>query len=204
MTLTRQSVDRRAALLSAARNIFAEKGVEAARVSEIVARAGVAQGTFYLYFTSKSSLILTLTDEVYATICEDVARALAVEEHVAGQVSAGVAAAFAAIERNRDIFAIVHPRAGGAEIRRESERLFAPYYELVAATIRAGQAHGEIPAEVTPDLAARLVVDLIDSAAYACYILGDGIHAETYQAQVTRFIQRGLGVRIGLDGPHPT
>jgi AcrR family transcriptional regulator len=195
MALTRQNVDRRAALLDAARQIFAVKGVEAARVSEIVARAGVAQGTFYLYFTSKASLALALTDKVYAEIREEVARALAAEDQVARQVSAGVAAAFRAIERNQDIFAIVHPRAGGAEIRRESERLFAPYYDLVAEAIRAGQERGEIPPDLAPDLVARLVVDVIDSAAYACYVLGDTSSVEAYQAEVTRFIQRGLGVR---------
>jgi len=194
MALTRQSVDRRAALLDAARQVFAANGVEAARVSEIVAHAGVAQGTFYLYFTSKSSLVLALTDEVYADIRQEVARALAAEKHAAGQVSAGVAAAFRAIERNRDIFAIVHPRAGGAEIRRESERLFAPYYDLVAEAIRAGQERGEIPPDLAPDLVARLVVDVIDSAAYACYVLGDKNPVEAYRAEVTRFIQRGLGV----------
>jgi AcrR family transcriptional regulator len=194
MALTRQSVDRRAALLDAARQIFAAKGVEAARVSEIVARAGVAQGTFYLYFTSKASLVLALTAEVYAEIREEVARALAAEKHVAGQVSAGAAAAFRAIERNQDIFAIVHPRAGGAEIRRESERLFVPYYDLVAEAIRAGQERGEIPTDIAPDLVARLVVDVIDSAAYVCYVLGDKRSVEAYQADVTRFIQRGLGV----------
>src|SRR6478672_6733328 len=106
MALTRQCVDRRASLLDAARQIFAVKGVEAARVSEIVARAGVAQGTFYLYFASKTSLVLTLTDEVYADIRAEVARALAAHERVSDQVSAGVAAAFGAIERNHDIFAI--------------------------------------------------------------------------------------------------
>jgi len=194
MALTRQSVDRRAALLDAARQIFAAKGVEAARVSEIVARAGVAQGTFYLYFTSKASLALALTDKVYAEIREEVARALAAERHVAGQVSAGVAAAFRAIERNRDIFAIVHPRGGGGEIRQEGERLFAPYYALVADAIRAGQERREIPLDITPDLVARLVVDVIDSAAYACYVLGDTRSVESYLAAVTRFIQRGLGM----------
>jgi len=195
MALTRQSVDRRAALLDAARQTFAAKGVEAARVSEIVARAGVAQGTFYLYFTSKASLVLALTDEVYAEIRAEVARALAAERHVARQVSAGVTAAFRAIERNRDIFAIVHPRAGGAEIRQESERLFAPYYALVADAIHAGQERGEIPSNLTPDLVARLVVDVIDSAAYACYVLGDTSSVEAYQTEVMRFIQRGLGVQ---------
>ncbi|HEY7020064.1 MAG TPA: TetR/AcrR family transcriptional regulator [Ktedonobacterales bacterium] len=192
MALTRQSVDRRVALLDAARQIFAAKGVEAARVSEIVARAGVAQGTFYLYFTSKASLVLALTDQVYAEIREEVARALAAERHVVGQVSAGVAAAFRAIERNQGIFAIVHPRAGGAEIRQESERLFAPYYDLVAEAIRAGQERGEIPADIAPDLVARLVVDVIDSAAYACYVLGGKGSVEVYRAEVTRFIQQGL------------
>lgn len=193
MALTRQSVDRRAALLDAARQVFAANGVEAARVSEIVARAGVAQGTFYLYFASKSALILALTDEVYADIRAEVARALAAAEHVMEQVSAGVAAAFRAIERNQDIFAIVHPRAGGAEIRKESERLFAPYYDLVAEAIRAGQERGEIPPDLAPDLVARLVVDVIDSAAYACYVLDEKYSVEAYQAEVTRFIQRGLG-----------
>ena len=193
MAQTRQSVDRRAALLDAARQVFAAHGVEAARVSEIVARAGVAQGTFYLYFASKSALILALTDVVYADIRAEVARALAAAEHVMEQVSAGVAAAFRAIERNQDIFAIVHPRAGGAEIRRESERLFAPYYDLVAGAIRAGQERGEIPPDLAPDLVARLVVDVIDSAAYACYVLDEKYSVEAYQAEVTRFIQRGLG-----------
>ncbi len=193
MALTRQSVDRRAALLDAARQVFAANGVEAARVSEIVARAGVAQGTFYLYFASKSALILALTGEVYTDIRAEVARALAAAEHVMEQVNAGVAAAFRAIERNQDIFAIVHPRAGGAEIRKESERLFAPYYDLVAEAIRAGQERGEIPPDLAPDLVARLVVDVIDSAAYACYVLDEKYSVEAYQAEVTRFIQRGLG-----------
>jgi Tetracyclin repressor-like, C-terminal domain len=138
--------------------------------------------------------VLALTDEVYAEIREEIARALVTEEHVAGQVSAGVAAAFRAIERNRDIFANVHPRAAGAEIRRGSERLFAPYYALVADAIRAGQECGEIPTDLTPDLVARLVVEVIDSAAYAFYVLGDKSSVEAYQAEVTRFIQRGLGV----------
>src|SRR5215472_17408382 len=53
-----RKVDRRAALLQAAREVLAEKGYEATKVSDIVARAGAAQGTFYLYFPSKLSLVL--------------------------------------------------------------------------------------------------------------------------------------------------
>jgi hypothetical protein len=144
--------------------------------------------------SSKASLVLALTDQVYAEIREEVARAIAAEKHVAEQVKSGVAPAFRAIERNRDIFAIVHPRAGGAEIRQESERIFEPYYDLVADAIRADQARGEIPTALAVDLVAWLVVDVIDSASFACYALGDTSSVDVYQTEVSRFIQRGLGV----------
>src|SRR3954468_16198465 len=48
--------NRRSELLSAARTVFGKKGYDGATVSEIVGRAGVAQGTFYLYFPGKDAL----------------------------------------------------------------------------------------------------------------------------------------------------
>src|SRR3954463_14135109 len=43
-------------LLPSARMAFGKKGYDEATVAEIVGRAGVAQGTFYLYFPGKESL----------------------------------------------------------------------------------------------------------------------------------------------------
>lgn len=47
-------------LMSAAQTLFLEKGVEATTISEIIARAGVAKGTFYHYFESKQHIIEAL------------------------------------------------------------------------------------------------------------------------------------------------
>jgi len=43
-------------LLSAAITTFQQKGFQKSRISDIVAEAGVAQGTFYLYFRSKEAI----------------------------------------------------------------------------------------------------------------------------------------------------
>jgi len=51
-------------LVSAAMELFARKGFDKTTVDEIVARAGVAKGTFYLYFKSKDDLIKELAFEV--------------------------------------------------------------------------------------------------------------------------------------------
>jgi len=51
-------------LVFAAMELFAKKGFDKTTVDEIVAKAGVAKGTFYLYFKSKDDLIKELAFEV--------------------------------------------------------------------------------------------------------------------------------------------
>lgn len=54
--------ERRDQLLDAAPVVLSAHGYGGAKVSDIVARAGVAQGTFYLYFRSKRDVVLALLD----------------------------------------------------------------------------------------------------------------------------------------------
>nr|WP_255216052.1 TetR/AcrR family transcriptional regulator [Pseudenhygromyxa sp. WMMC2535] len=50
--------------MSTAKRLFLERGFEQTSVSAIVREAGVAQGTFYLYFKSKQALLPYLRGEV--------------------------------------------------------------------------------------------------------------------------------------------
>jgi AcrR family transcriptional regulator len=47
-------------LMDSAMEVLAERGYHAARVDDIVARANVSHGTFYLYFANKDALVLAL------------------------------------------------------------------------------------------------------------------------------------------------
>lgn len=60
--------ERRRELLRAARDVFASKGYHDAKVDDIVARAGVAKGTFYLYFSDKRSVFAELVDGLFGRI----------------------------------------------------------------------------------------------------------------------------------------
>ncbi|WP_297487091.1 TetR/AcrR family transcriptional regulator [Thermococcus sp.] len=51
-------------LVLAAMELFARKGFDKTTVDEIVAKAGIAKGTFYLYFKSKDDLIKELAFDV--------------------------------------------------------------------------------------------------------------------------------------------
>lgn len=56
----RTSVARREEILAAGERVIRARGPERATVDEIVAAAGVAKGTFYLYFRSKADLLAAL------------------------------------------------------------------------------------------------------------------------------------------------
>lgn len=60
---TRRKQARPAELLAAALDCFVEKGFAGTRMEDIARRAGVAKGTFYLYFPSKEAVFEALVRE---------------------------------------------------------------------------------------------------------------------------------------------
>ncbi len=54
------AVDKRTGLLDAAEAVLVEQGLAGATIDQITSRAGVAKGTFYLYFRSKDEVVRAL------------------------------------------------------------------------------------------------------------------------------------------------
>ena len=69
--------ERRRAILESAIREFAQHGFFNARISEIAAGAGVAEGTIYLYFESKDDLLLTAFRDAVHEFCGSVSDLLA-------------------------------------------------------------------------------------------------------------------------------
>lgn len=59
----RRKEERPGELLSAALDLFVEKGFAATRLDDVAARAGVSKGTLYLYFDSKEALFRAVIQE---------------------------------------------------------------------------------------------------------------------------------------------
>ncbi|MCA9584568.1 MAG: TetR/AcrR family transcriptional regulator [Myxococcales bacterium] len=57
--------ERRQQILQHARDVFARRGYHAAKIDEIVATAGVARGTFYLYFEDKRAIFEEIVDRTF-------------------------------------------------------------------------------------------------------------------------------------------
>ncbi len=168
--------------------------MEATTVSEIVARAGVAQGTFYLYFPSKVAIIaalnLELNEHILSAVREATARATSATE----VVHVGVSAAFQELERYRDVLHVIHSRMTANPTLDDWEEQFGPYRKLIIELIQQWQTVGEIDETINPDIWARLIIGLINHAADECYIYHVQVQPDVYISEVIKFISRALGL----------
>ncbi len=180
--------------MQAAREVLAEKGLDAARVSEIVARAGVAQGTFYLYFPSKPALVMALGEEMNTEMLAAVQQAVSQADSFTGAINEGVAATFEVMGRYRDVLNVIHSRLNLAEMRALCEEMYQPFYGFISGLIRQAQSAGMASADVNPELSARLIVGLCQYAGDECFVTHAQTPSEAYIAEVARFIRSALGL----------
>ena len=102
----------RAALLEAAREVFADMGYGAATVRDVVRRSGLAAGTFYNYFPDKEAVFRALLEESAARVRERTREgrsgARTLEEFVRG----GYRAYFQAVAEDPMTFELTRRNAG--------------------------------------------------------------------------------------------
>lgn len=187
--------DRRKEILAAARQVLAQKGLESTKISEIVAHAGVAQGTFYLYFPSKVALILALAEEMLDSVLTKVQEAITGLDRFSETIAAGISAAFHQMGSYRDVLVIINNSAALVAQHTDCEKLFQPYYLLMADLIRQGQATGEANPKLNPELTARMVVRLVERGVEDCYLYLPDFSAETYISEITNFVNTAFAVK---------
>lgn len=183
-------VDRRAELLKVSREIMAEKGYEATTVSEIVAKAGVAQGTFYWYFPSKAALVKTLTTEMQTEVQQALTGVFTASDTLQQRIKKSIAEVFGILSTYRDVLSL----ARRVESASENELVFAPYHHLISDLIRYEQNQQTIAPSIDPTIAATLIVGTVYYAAIQCYVYGTSITVEDYVTELAQFICRALGI----------
>lgn len=146
----------RAAILEAARAVFAATGYGAASVRDVVRATDLAAGTFYNYFPDKESVLRALLDETAvearARLRLARARATTLEEFVAG----GFRAYFEFLAEDPLTFQLLRRNAGTIRTLFGQPALGAGTEEL-RADLEAAVAAGVVPPHDT-DLMARAMV----------------------------------------------
>jgi AcrR family transcriptional regulator len=161
--ITKRPDERRADLIRAAVDVFAQKGMEDATVADITRAAGVAKGTFYLYFSSKEHLLTALRErfveealEHAATLFERVGK-----EDWWGLVDATVESAIDFGLQHRDSIRVFGREGLNPKTQEALGVAERKLNGMFAAGIQAGMAAGAFEV-ADPELAAIYLHHAID------------------------------------------
>jgi len=158
------SLDR---LLEAAVELLAERGYAGATVDDIVERAGVAKGTVYYHFRSKSELVSTLLDDGLRRLATSFRTEIEGAEDGFAALRALVHAELTYIERYQAFSKLVMSEMWRADRDwRDSLRTLRDEYgEVFASVLRRGVSEGAFRADLDVRAAASTIFGMIATAA---------------------------------------
>lgn len=195
MPATLRGMETRSRLLAAAEKVFGDKSYYRVSISDITREAGVGQGTFYLYFTSKEAAFRELVQER--------AHELRMVTYLASESApdrtqaerAGFAAFFDYIDQHRQLYRVVR------QAEFVDEELYREYYRTFAEGYRTALARamdrGEI-GRMNPEALAYCLMGIGDFVGMRWVIWNDTSDLAGVFEDVMRFIQYGL---TGPNGP---
>jgi AcrR family transcriptional regulator len=186
---------RRAEIVHAAALVFAEKGVANTAVSDIVKAAGVAQGTFYLYFPSKDDVVLAVVEHIGVEMIAGIETALSAAGATAVERLFGLRDALMRFEEDPTAVQMadfIHRRENRALHDRLAEHLIPALIPLVDSIVAQGVAEG--------------VFDVPDTRTAAWFVLGGLQSAELSDTPIaempaaidatTKLALRALGYKV--------
>jgi AcrR family transcriptional regulator len=189
--LTSRGAATRARLLEAAEHVFAELGYHEASIVKITEAAGVAQGTFYLYFSSKQQIFDELVQDLNRRVRHAMAEGAATGKTRAESEVLGFRAFFEFTAEHPALYRIIR------QAEFVSPRSLRAHYDAIAegyvVGLRSAMRRGEI-ANADPEVLAYALMGMGELLGMR-WILWEGVDEVPRKllAELSVLIKRVLG-----------
>jgi AcrR family transcriptional regulator len=194
--------ERRQQILATARDLFAKRGYHQTTIDDIVAQAGVARGTFYLYFEDKRAVFADLIDRFSARITVAIMRIVTDEptRTVADQVRDNIRAIIGVCLVERSMTKILFTDALGIDsaFDRKLHIFYDEVVQLLTESLREGQGLG-IVSDGEPRVFAYLTIGALKELLYQAVTLGLAEESADVLTQQMYGFLRGGYLRVDSD-----
>jgi AcrR family transcriptional regulator len=151
---------RRTEIVNAARTVFARRGFDSGIMDEIAREAGVAKGTLYLYFRSKTEIYKAVLDHDMRTLKTSTLERIDAAKGLKEKIRAFLLSRIERAEINKEFFRIMDAEGGALSYTRSQYRewLSEPVLRLASAIEKA--ADQKKIREVDSEKTAWLIADM--------------------------------------------
>jgi TetR/AcrR family fatty acid metabolism transcriptional regulator len=193
---SRRRTEKRDLIVEAAVDVFARKGFHQARVSDIARKAGVADGTIYLYFKNKEDLLLSIFEEKMDVLLDGMHEALEGVTDPVERIRVFARHHFMQVRENRAAAEVlqVELRLSNKFLKEYRPEKLWQYLNLFATIVRDGQATGLFRAGIDPFIAMWSFFGGLDEIAMQWVLARnqERIRLEEAANQVAEIFIRGM------------
>lgn len=192
---SREKEQRRAQILGVAREVFAEKGYHDARIDDIVVRAGIARGTFYLYFSDKRAIFEELVDSFLRRLDANIERIELADDaprHM-NEIAENLRRVFALFAAEPAMSRILLSAAVGVDA--DFDRRLLAFYDEVTAMLTRALSQGEAAGLVRPGdarLRAYCLTGLMKECLYQLMLRRSDLEPEALVGALLDLVGDGL------------
>ncbi len=181
-------------ILDAAVLEIARSGYYKTTVSRIARRAGVADGTIYLYFKNKEEILISIFDRAMGRFLGEGALGLSGRPDAEAKLRGLVELHLSVLGRDRDLAVIfqVELRHSLHFLHIFSRSRMREYLAMIAAIVEQGQREGRFTAGIDPLFAAKAIFGILDEMTTDWILSSKNTRLEARAEPVAALILQGL------------
>ncbi|MGG1444552.1 TetR/AcrR family transcriptional regulator [Brevibacillus laterosporus] len=183
-------------IIEAATVVIAENGFQQAHVSKIAKRAGVADGTVYLYFKNKEDILLSLFEDKITEFLEEMSPDIDRATKATDKLRVFVEGHFSRFSNNPH-FAMVTQlelRHSDKEVRRTINKILKDYLSMIDKILKLGIENGEFDPQLDVKVTRRMVFGVVDDLMTNWVMNDQNYDIMELTDSVYQFVSRGCGV----------
>jgi len=163
-------MDKENRIVTSAIQLFKEQGIDKIKIADIVKRAGIAQGTFYLYFPSKLSLMPAIAKVMVDNMFEAIQKNVDVQAPLIEKFNQLIDTIFMMTREHKELVAIIYAGLSASDYLKDWVNAYTPYYNWLRNELDSAKSKGEILIAVDSYATSKMVFGLIESAAERAYL----------------------------------
>ncbi len=199
----KKKTETRQLLMASAVRTFHEKGIHDTRVSDIVSRAGVAQGTFYNHFPSKEALFKAIADEYmahYGELFHQYADGLFEEgglDSMVADFGGFLRQLFISCRDNIATARLVFGEGAGSAgpYQEICDSVISRFVELIMGVLNKGRQKGVLGIDDT-ELAAAMIFGMFQRCMFYFLLTRKDFDVDRIEKGMMAFLLGGLNIRV--------
>lgn len=182
-------------IIDAAVVVIAENGYHQAQVSKIAKKAGVADGTIYLYFKNKESILITLFEEKMGIFAEKIREEIAGNRDAVSKLLTLVKTHFREMSNDLNLAIVMQleVRQTNLDLRVKINEVLKEYLHIIDSILIEGVKEGLFDENLDIRMARKMIFGTIDEVMTHWVMTGQKQDLEANAEKVHQLLIRGCG-----------